>query len=504
MRDHFSLPVNLMSSIHTVQMHTPFFPLWRAQLAPRGARLAQTFKTVRSYTLSQLEEHFAPYVPPTLFPKAAQKQNSRDRIYTRPRTFWSMLWQAFNPKASGREVVRQIQALFQLHGGPSVSEEDGAYCRAKARLSLQEFPKALTAGAQAADKLAPSTTLLQGRPVKVADGSTFTTADTPKNRKAYPPVQSPAPNFPIMRVLVLFSLLSGAILNLASGDMRTAELPMLYQMFSLLAPNDILMADRGFGNFVLLALLARFKPGVDFIGRSARRVDGRRRLKRLGRGDWLVVWKKGCNPSLWLPNLIWLALPKEITVRVVRGSCYVKGFRMRRVTLVTTLLDPERYPAREILQAYLRRWRLEMCLDDLKTTLGMEMLRSRSPQMLQKEIYAYLIAHNLLRCLMAQAAAQHAVALERISFKGTLDALRQFSQTLSQARTKKKRSELWNKFMETLAKDLVPERPGRREPRAVKRIKNKYPRLSRPRHLFKDRPKRNVRRTISRLRKPRA
>ena len=162
----------------------------------------------------------------------------------------------------------------------------------------------------------------------------------------------------MMRVMVLFSLLSGAILSLASGDLRTAELPMLYQMLRQLVPNDILMGDRGFGNFVLLALLNHLQLGVDFIGRSARQVDGRRRLKRLSKNDWLVIWKKGTNPSLWLPALIWTALPKEITLRVVRGSCHVKGFRVRRVTVVTTLLDAKLYPAREILQAYLRRWRL--------------------------------------------------------------------------------------------------------------------------------------------------
>jgi hypothetical protein len=305
----------------------------------------------------------------------------------------------------------------------------------------------------------------------------------------------------MMRVVVLFSLLSGAILSLACGSLHTAELPLLYQRLSQLTPNDILMGDRGFGNFVLLALLSHLKLGVDFIGRSARHPDGRRRLKRLGKDDWLMVWKKGATPSPWLSKLIWMALPEEITVRIVRGSCYVKGFRVRQVTLVTTLLDPERYPAQELLQANLRRWRLEMCLDDLKTTLEMEMLRSRSPEMLQKELYAHLIAHNLVRCTMAQAAVEQAVPLERISFKGTLDALRQFSHAVSQAGTKKKRSALWAKLLETLAEDLVPERPGRREPRAVKRVKNKYPRLRRPRHLFKDRPKRSVRRTTARLRK---
>jgi len=484
-----------------MRMHTPFFPALRATLAPMGPRVAQAFRQVRAYTLCQLEERFGSRLPQTLFPKATQKTNSRDRLYTQRRTFWCLLWQALNPLSSGRQVVRQLQALFVLNGGPTVSEEDGAYCRAKARLPLSEFPKALAASAQAADQKAPAVTLLQGRPVKVADGATLTVPDTPKNRKAYPPVQCPEPNFPMMRIVVFFSLLSGAILSLVTGDLRTAELPMLNQLLSQLAQGDILMGDRGYGNFVLLALLQQLKGGVDFIGRSARKADGRRRLKRLGKNDWLMEWKKGSNPSRWLPFSQWAALPNELIVRVVRGSCSVKGFRVRQVTLVTTLLDPQRYPAREILQAYLRRWRLEMCLDDLKTTLDMEMLRSRSAEMLQREIYSRLIAHNLIRSTMAEAALEHSVPLERISFKGTLDALRQFTPAMCQAQTKKKRQQLWAELLRTLAADLVPDRPGRREPRAVKRVKSKYPRLSAPRHQFKDRPKRNVRRTISRTRK---
>jgi hypothetical protein len=134
---------------------TPCFPAWHAQLAPMGTRVAQTANRLRSYTLCQLEEHFGSCLPRALFPKAASHTNSRDRLYTRWRTFWSLLWQGFNPKAPGREVVRQIQALFELHDGPSISEEDGAYCRAKARLPVSEFPKALTATAQAADPGAP-------------------------------------------------------------------------------------------------------------------------------------------------------------------------------------------------------------------------------------------------------------------------------------------------------------------------------------------------------------
>jgi DDE family transposase len=190
-----------------------------------------------------------------------------------------------------------------------------------------------------------------------------------------------------------------------------------------------------------------------------------------------------------------------MTLRAVKGRCYQKGFRVRHVTLVTTLLDPQLYPAQEILQAYLRRWRLEMCLDDLKTTLKMDLLRSRSPEMAQKEIHLRLIAHNLIRCTMAQAAREHQAPLERISFKGSLDALRHFSQAIAGARSKMKRRKLWAQLLETLSTDLVPHRPGRREPRAVKRKKNKYPRLNAPRHKFRDHPKRSARRRNARLRR---
>jgi hypothetical protein len=463
-----------------------------------GRRVGQTLETFRACTLSQLENRFGLWVPQSLFPKAPEKANSRDRIYTRWRTFWSMLWQGCNPNASGREVVRQIQALSQLQSGPEVSEEDGAYCRAKARLPLEQFPKALAATAQAAYQAAPTTCFLQGRHLKVVDGTTLTLPDTSKNRKTYPPKShpNPTPSFPQMRVVVVFCFLGGAILHLVTGNLHIAELPMLHQLFDQLVQGDVLMGDRGFGNFVLLGLLQNLRRNIDFIGRSRRKVDGRCRDKRLGKGDWLVQWERGSSPSPWMPLAQWLGLPEKITVRIVRGNCHVKGFRVRQITLVTTLLDAQRYPASEILQAYLRRWRLEMCLDDLKTTLGMEMLRSRSPEMAEREIYTRLIAHNLIRCTMAYAAVEHTVPLERMSFKGTLDALRQFTQAMGQARSLKKRSQLWDKLLETLAADLLPERPGRREPRAVKRVKRKYPRLRRPRHQIKDRPKPSIRRAI--------
>lgn len=484
-----------------MHMYTPFLPALRPALAPMGGRLARTVRQVGAYTLCQLESALGCWVPTSLFPKAPAKENSRDHHYTRWRSFWCMLWQALNPDASGREVVRQLQALFELQDGPTLSEEDGAYCRAKARLPLAEFPKALSAAAQAADRLAPPMTLLRGRALKAVDGSALTLSDTPKNRKAYPPLQcADRPSFPMMRIVVLFSVLSGAIAAVASGSLASSELALFSSLSQQLIGGDILLGDRGFGCYPLIAWV-KLSLGVDFIGRTTRRVDGRRRVRRLARNDWLIVWKRSATPSPWLSSLQWAGVPKEMTLRAIKGRCCVKGFRVRQITLVTTLLDSQLYPAPEILQAYLRRWRLEMCLDDLKTTLKLDFLRARSPRMAQKELLMRLIAHNLIRCTAAQAAAEHGVALERISFKGSVDALRHFSSAMAQARSKKKRQQLWAELLHTLAADLVPERPGRREPRAIKRKKNKYPRLDTPRRQFRDHPKRNLRRKRARLRR---
>jgi hypothetical protein len=208
-----------------------------------------------------------------------------------------------------------------------------------------------------------------------------------------------------------------------------------------------------------------------------------------------------------LPQAEWLGLPELLEVRLLRVRVRRAGFRPSDITLVTTLLDAQAYPAQEIIAAYARRWRLEMCLDDLKTTLGMEQLSCRSPQMVEKELLVFLTAHNLLRWLMAQAVQQEGAALERISFKGTMDAFRQWSLAVAQLgrspRHNGRRRRMWLHLLEILVADSVPERPNRREPRAVKKPK-KYPHLNCPRHQFRDPWKSNLRKSRRLARKRQA
>jgi hypothetical protein len=179
-------------------------------------------------------------------------------------------------------------------------------------------------------------------------------------------------------------------------------------------------------------------------------------------------------------------VPEELTVRVLRVKLDIPGFRTQTVTLVTTLSDAEAYPAQELAALYLRRWRIELWWRHLKTSMGMEVLRCKTPAMLHKELEMYLTCYNLIRCLMAEAAALHGQPLEQLSFKGSVDAVRQYSPLIAQASSGKKQRRLIKDLLRVLALDLVPDRPGRREPRAVKRRPKPYPLLTKPRKSYRE------------------
>jgi len=463
-------------------MKTPFFPAFRARLAALGRRTA---RSLRQATLAQFQEQLRDCLPIPLLSGEDEGPNSRDRIFSLRLTFECFVWQMLKPETACREVVRQVQTLCTLAGRGAISAGDSAYVQARQRLPKERFEKAVAATAQTADRRAGAGGQLRGRPVKVVDGSSTQLADTAVNQKRYPQpaTQKRGCGFPLMKFVVLMSLTSGAVLNVLTGTLHDHDLRLLRALWEHLKRGDILLGDRAYGEFTTLAGLVPF--GVDVVARlhHRRKVDFRN-AKRLGKNDGLFVWAKPCQQSDILSKGEWGRLPAEITVRIIRFTTTLRGFRGRRLTLVTTLLDAECYPAAELIALYARRWRLELCLRDLKTTLGMEALRGKSPDLAEKELLAYLVAHNLIRCVMAEAVALYQVDLERVSFKGSVDAVRQYSAALDKARNKKMRRKLWEQLLHDLARDLVRKRPNRREPRAVKRRPKPFPLLNKPRHQF--------------------
>jgi hypothetical protein len=469
---------------------TPYFPAFRARLAALGRRTAQA---LRQATLSQLQQHLRDLLPAPLLSATDEGPNSRDRVFSLRFTFECFVWQMLQPGTSCREVVRHAQALLRLLWRTPIDEGNSAYVQARQRLPRERFEPALSATARTADQRVGSGGQLQGRPVKVVDASTTQLADTKKNQARYPQsgAQKPGCGFPVLKLMVLFSLCSGAVLNVMFGNLHDHDLRLLHGLWEALKRGDILLGDRAFGEYTTLAALPQWL-GVDVVARlHARRKADFRQAQRLAKHDGLFVWHKGYQQSQILSAAQWARLPAPITVRLLRFTATIRGFRSRRITLVTSLVDPKLYPAQDLIALYARRWRLELCLRDLKTTMGMEQLRCQSPDMAEKEILAYLVAHNLVRCLIAEAVATYRVDMERVSFKGSMDALRQYSNAISQARSQTMRDQLWQDLLLNLARDLVPHRPDREEPRAIKRRPKPYPLLNRPRQRFRQSPHRN-------------
>ncbi len=469
-------------------MHdTLWFSGWQQRFgSPAATALPTAIGQLRRCTLDQIEDRFSPWLA-GVSACTVPATTARERPYSVRRTWWSFLWQVLQGNVACRAVVRQLQAMLALEGDRPIDEGTSAYCQARARLDLSVLQQTLRASAQAAVRRAAACDDLQGRVVKVLDGTTLALADTAANQTKFPqpPSQQRGCGFPQLNLLVVWHAGAGVLLDEAHADYHHGELRLLHQLGPRLAQRDIVIYDRAAGHYAGVVLLQA--RGVDLISRvHTRRIDWRRG-QVLGPNERLVHWPRSRDQPAYLTHEQWAQMPASVPVRLLRVIVKQKGFRTRELALITTLLDPVAYPAAQIINAYLRRWRLEMCLDDLKTTLGLEHLRCLSPAMVERELLMLLTAHNLIRATMAQAATTHHVPLDRLSFTGTLHTLRHYCSACAHARCARQRLKLWTQMLAVIAADLVPLRPDRWEPRAVKHRPKSYPPLSRPRHLFRQR-----------------
>jgi hypothetical protein len=312
--------------------------------------------------------------------------------------------------------------------------------------------------------------------------------DTQDNQRIFPQShrQKPGCGFPIVRVVALFSLMTGTMLGLAYDTLNTGELDIFRRLLKLLRPGDVLLGDRLFCTYLDLYRLT--KNGVDSVMRKhQRRIKGFRIVKSLGRGDQLVDWikmkpcPKGVSPRQWQ------RIPDTLRLREITFPVFIPGFRTHTITVTTTLLDPKAFPTQAFIDLYRQRWKIELFFKDIKISLGMDILRCKSPNMIKKEIWMFVIAYNLIRALMLQAAQHHQQDPLRLSFKGTLSTIRQWAPLLeAPGISSNQRSELTNRLLYCIAHDLVPYRPNRVEPRAIKRRQKNYQLLTKPRHLFKE------------------
>jgi len=413
---------------------TPDFPPWRGGFAAQLERLGTTLAP----TLHQFELLFTPWIAPWRLAQQDEGEHSRDRCWNLRLVFWTFLWQVGQAGASCREAIRQAQALCRLTDRPLPPDENSPYCQARGALPLERL-QAIHDGlvTEAQDAIAVKD-LWCGHRAFVADGSTVTAADTAANQKLFPQqsVQKPGCGFPTVRLVAFLSLATGLLTAWATGNWHQSELGLLQSLWDHLRAGDVLLADRGFCNWGLLAQCFERQVHAVFRVKGARRRDFRRG-QRLSRHERLVQWEKPRQRAATIGAKQWAALPELLTLRLVRCQLDIPGFRTRQIILVTTLLNSVKYPPAALGQLYFRRWAMELTLRNLKTTLQMEHLSCKNPKNLEREIRFHFLIHNLVRRLMLEASRRHRVPLERVSFAGSLAAARRYAEALLQARSKR-------------------------------------------------------------------
>ena len=337
-----------------------------------------------------------------------------------------------------------------------------------------------------------------GRRVLVVDGTAVNAPDTRLNQAEWPQPKSQKPGcgFPLINLLGIFCLSSGALLRAAHGHYKTSEARMFAILRRFLRKDDIVVADRGFWSFANLAFLPQ--RGVDMIVRTryADRLDWSEG-KALEKNDRLITIKRPADKdaSRVMSPRIWQRLPRQITVRQVRASVAVAGFRTKELLITTTLLDPVKWPVATLVALYVRRWRVELYFDDIKTTMHAASMRCQSPAMVRRELLMHAIAYNLIRRIMLKSAQQEGVALDQLSFKGTMDTVRHWQHNTAAQTSASGREATREAMLDLCATDLLPQRPGRCEPRVLKRRPKPYQSMTRPRKNMVVSPSRDNRGT---------
>ena len=466
---------------------TPFFAGFHQILFGRPRRstqhiLQQQAENLQRASLAQLAHLFAPWVPASTL---ACSPHERRRLFPKAVTFWAFLSQVMSPGMPCREILRKVQGWCAAHQLTLPDSNTGAYCKARKRLDSNLLRDVHRHTADRLEANVQTKQLWLGHRVKIIDGTGVSMPDTPKNQKAFPQPsgQKQGCGFPVAKLVGCFCLTSGALIDWAEGTLKEHESFLARGLWHLIRAGEILLTDRGFCSYELMATLRERKADTVMRLHQARSKDFRHG-KRIGKNERRVLWHKPKKQPPGARTREWKKLPDTLNLRYVKIFVSTPGFRTQEIILVTTLLDPIRYPAEALGKLYLRRWAVELFFRDIKISLGMDILRCKTPDMVRKEIIMHAIAYNLIRALMQKAAALYEVDLARISFKGTSDTLRQWIEVLNTASRGKKFRDLVNTLMLLLAEDLVPERPHRVEPRAKKRRPKNYQLLTEPRHVM--------------------
>jgi putative transposase len=452
--------------------------------------LPQRFRLVLSSFMQHDGLAFAPVLPEETITQAftdADVDFAQDEedTYTPALVLWAFLSQVLCQDAlrSCKAAVARVIVLLVSLGRAPCSDNTGAYCRARAKLPVAVLSRLTTTVADGCEQRLPAAWLWKGRHVHLADGTTVSMPDTPDNQETYPQVdtQQPGVGFPIARLVVLLSLATAMVQGMALGPYsgkETGETALLRELFARLGPDDIVLADRCFGSYFMMALLLEIP--IDCVVRlHQRRKADFRRGQRLGAGDHVVTWHKPARPD-WMDEATYERMPASLQVREIYVRVPQPGFRTESLIVVTTLTDAEQYSQADVAELYHQRWLVELDIRAIKVTLGMDVLRCKWPEMVRREIWTCLLAYNLIRQAMLEAALRSGRSPRVLSFTAALQKIAAAWAILSVCH-EALGTQMVDVHLEDIAHNLIGNRPDRVEPRQVKRRPKPHKLLTEPR-----------------------
>jgi Transposase DDE domain len=395
----------------------------------------------------------------------------KERIYTPFVTLCMFLSQVLDPDHSCRAAVARLLVWLVVNHRKPCSPETNSYCDARQRLPLEVIVELVHQTARKIEAGASDKWLWKGRRTSLIDGSTSSMPDTPENQRAFPQAntQEIGLGFPVMRYVALISLATGVVRDLALGPYKgkeTGETALFRTLLDGLERGEIVLGDRCFASYFMIAEL--LQRGVDGLFRMhQRRKFDFRGGRQLGFEDHVATWTKPARPE-WMDEETYAQIPTKMEIRELRFKVQQRGFRVKELVLVTTMLDAEEYTKEELADLFLQRWNIELDLRSIKDVLQMDVLRCKTPEMVKKEIWIHLLAYNLIRGMAAKAAEAHDKQPRLISFKGTLQTMTAFQEALRWA-LPPDRQRLVAEMLRAIAHHAVGDRPGRVEPRANKR-----------------------------------
>jgi Transposase DDE domain len=415
----------------------------------------------------------------------------RDRLFNPVTTIWGFLSQVLSADHSCRDTVARILAHRAASGLAPCSPHTTSYCDARARLPTGVLRTLARRTAQQLQDGLPEGWLWHGRRVFIADGSHVSMPDTEANQAAYPQpaVQQPGLGFPLARVAVLLSLATGACHDLALAPYAgkgTGEKTLLRQMYDTLQPGDVLLADALFDDYFIVCELRQ--RGIELVARAQYQRVETQTVQRRPDGD-VIEWQRPNKPH-GMKGEQYRTYPKTLRMRQVSVDARDKDNRVEQFKVITTILDAA-IDGGQIGNLYERRWDGEVDIRSIQATMQMDVLRCKTPEMVRKEIWAHLLAYNLLRTVMAVAAHESHIEPRALSFKGAKQVVTAFAPKLEAAQPEQ-RAGLMDALLKAVAYYRVGDRPGRWEPRARKRRPKPGKRLTQPRRIAKlahNRPK---------------